>query len=156
MRKGSEVLLELMRGAAGGNEMDFIEIESPVGCAGHGEVPIVNRIEGAAENGDPAGMMFRGGAVRLRGGQCASREDVEVLEVFSADGPGKSRAESCGERPRWSERVRALLRRWPRRWSEIRGSAARKTRAALRGAWDRWWRRACWPQQSSAWPQAFH
>jgi len=38
-------------------------------CAGHGEVAVVNGIEGAAEQRDTTRMMFCSRAMRLRGGQ---------------------------------------------------------------------------------------
>src|SRR5260370_6622386 len=59
-------------------------IESPVGRAGNGKMAVVDGIEGTAENRDTPRMMFCGGAVRLRCGQCVSRE--------SADGPEWTRA----------------------------------------------------------------
>ena len=58
-----------MRRPAGGDEMNFVEIEAAVGGAGDGEVAVVNRVEGAAKERDTAGMMFSGSAVRLGGGQ---------------------------------------------------------------------------------------
>ena len=36
VREGREVLLELVRRPAGGDEMDFVEIEAAVGSAGDG------------------------------------------------------------------------------------------------------------------------
>jgi hypothetical protein len=62
--------------------MHFIEIETTVGGAGHSEVAIVNRVKGAAEERDAARMMFGGGAMRLRGGQCASQE-VTVADFLT-------------------------------------------------------------------------
>ncbi len=58
--------------------MNFVEIETPVGGASHGEVAIVNRVEGTAEQRDTTRVMLCGGAMRLRGGQCASREVTVV------------------------------------------------------------------------------
>jgi hypothetical protein len=58
--------------------MDFVEIKAPVRCAGHGEVAIVNGIEGAAKQRDATRVMLCGGAMRLRCGQCASREESAV------------------------------------------------------------------------------
>ena len=78
VREGSEVLLEFVRRAACGDEMDFVEIEAAVGGAGHGEVAVVNGIEGAAEQRDTTRVMFCGGAMRLRSGQCASEEEDEI------------------------------------------------------------------------------
>ena len=49
--------------------MNFVEIEAAIGGTRHGEMAVVNRIEGAAEKRDATRMMFCGGAVRLRGGQ---------------------------------------------------------------------------------------
>ena len=69
MRKRSEVLLQLVRRAARGNEMDFIEIEAAVGGAGHGEMAVMDGVERAAEERDTARMVFCGGAVGLGYGQ---------------------------------------------------------------------------------------
>jgi hypothetical protein len=55
--------------------MNFVEIEAPVGGASDGEVAIVNRVEGAAEQRDTTRMMLCGGAMRLRCRQCASQEE---------------------------------------------------------------------------------
>ncbi len=74
MRKRGQVLLELVRRPARGDEVQFVEIESPVGCAGHGNMAAVNGIERAAKKRDAARMVFDGGAVRLRYRQCASQE----------------------------------------------------------------------------------
>ena len=79
MRKGSEVLLQFVRRAAGGDEMDFVEIETAVGGARDGEMAVMNGIEGTAKERDAARMMFGGGAVRLRGGQCFSRKKFSVV-----------------------------------------------------------------------------
>ena len=78
VREWSQVLFELVRRAACRNEMNFVEIEAPVGGASDGEVAIVNRVEGAAEQRDTTRVMLCGGAMRLRGGQCASREVTMV------------------------------------------------------------------------------
>ena len=69
VREGCEVLLQLVRRLARGDEVEFVEIEAPVGGAGNGEMAVVDRIEGAAENRDTARMVLCGGAVRLRCGQ---------------------------------------------------------------------------------------
>jgi len=69
VRKGSEVLLQFVRRPARGDEVEFVEIETPVGGAGDGKMAVVDGVEGTAENRDAARMMFCGGAVRLRGGQ---------------------------------------------------------------------------------------
>jgi hypothetical protein len=44
----------------------------------------VNGVEGAAEQCDTTRMMFCGGAMRLRGGQCASREVTAVNSVTNS------------------------------------------------------------------------
>jgi len=44
----------------------FVEIEAPVGGAGHGKMAVVDGIEGTAENRNTARMVLCGGAVRLR------------------------------------------------------------------------------------------
>jgi hypothetical protein len=64
-----EVLFQFVRGAAGRDEMNLIEIKAAISCACDGEMAIVNRIEGAAKKRDTARMMFCGSAVRLSGGQ---------------------------------------------------------------------------------------
>jgi len=67
--KRREVLLQFVRRAARGDEMNLVEIEAAVGGAGDGEVAIVDWIERAAKQSDTAGMMFSGSAVGLSGGQ---------------------------------------------------------------------------------------
>jgi len=69
VRKRSEVLLQLVRRTASGNEMNFVEIKTPVGGASDRKVAIVDGVEGAAKNRDTSRMMLCGGAVRLRYGQ---------------------------------------------------------------------------------------
>lgn len=78
MREWGQVLFEFVGRAACGNEMDFVEIEAAVGGASDGEVAIVNRIEGAAEQRDATRVMLCGDAMRLRCGQCASEEEAKV------------------------------------------------------------------------------
>ena len=72
------MLFELVRRPARRNEMNFVEIETAVGGAGNGKMAIVNRVERTAEQRDATRMMLCGGAMRLRGGQCASREVTVV------------------------------------------------------------------------------
>jgi len=67
--KRREMLFELVRRAAGGNEVNFVEIETAVGSARNGEMSVVDGVEGPAEQCDAAGMMFCGSAVGLRSGQ---------------------------------------------------------------------------------------
>ena len=69
VRKWREMLFELVRGAAGGDEMNFVEIETAVRGARDGKVSIVDGIERAAKYCDTARMMFCRSAVGLRGGQ---------------------------------------------------------------------------------------
>ena len=69
VREGCEVLLQLVRRPARGNEVEFVEIKAPVGGAGDGKMTVVDGIEGAAENRNTARMVLCGGAVRLRCGQ---------------------------------------------------------------------------------------
>jgi hypothetical protein len=79
VREWGEVLLQFVRWATGGDEMDFVEIKTAVGGASDGEVTVVDRIEGAAEHADAAGVMLGGGAmVGVRGGQCVSMDEVAV------------------------------------------------------------------------------
>src|SRR5690349_8860635 len=94
MRKGSQMLLQLVRRAAGGDEMDLVEIETAVRGAGHGQVAMVNRVEGSAKEGDAARMKFYGGALRLRGGQYPSQGRCSI---FSQIGKGGERVNTlCG------------------------------------------------------------
>jgi hypothetical protein len=79
MRERSKVLLQLVRRPAGGDEMDFVEIETAVGGARDGKMAVVDGIEGAAKERDTARVMFSGGAVRLRSGQCFSRKKFSVV-----------------------------------------------------------------------------
>ena len=79
MGERSKVLFKLVRRPARGNEVNFIEIEAAISGARHAKVSAVDGIERAAEQGDAARMMFRGGAVRLGGGQYASREVIEGI-----------------------------------------------------------------------------
>src|SRR5262249_36364475 len=81
VRKRRKVLFELVRWSARRNEMDFVKIEAPVGGARHTEMSAMDGVEGAAEQGDAAGMMFRGGAVRLRDRQCAS-QGISILDFL--------------------------------------------------------------------------
>jgi hypothetical protein len=62
--------------------MHFIEIEAAVSGARDSEVAIVNRVEGTTEQRDTTRVMLGGGAMRLRGGQCASQE-VTVFNVLT-------------------------------------------------------------------------
>lgn len=75
------MLLELVRRPARGNEVQFIEIETPVRSARDAKMTAVNGIEGTAKKRDASWMVFYGGAVRLRGRQCASPEfsDLDFL-----------------------------------------------------------------------------
>jgi hypothetical protein len=66
------MLLQFVRRTAGGNKMYFIEIESAVSSPRYGQMPIMYRIKGPAEDRDAAWMVFSSGAVSLRGGQCFS------------------------------------------------------------------------------------
>ena len=51
---GSHVAAMLVRRAARGNEMNFVEVKPAFGGARHGQVADVNGIEGAAEQRDAA------------------------------------------------------------------------------------------------------
>jgi hypothetical protein len=78
MRERGEVLLEFVRRPAGGNEMDFVKIETAIGGARDGKMAVVDGIERAAEERDTARVMFSCGAVRLRGGQCFSGKSFQL------------------------------------------------------------------------------
>ena len=69
VREGREVLLQLVRRPTRGDEVEFVEVEAPVGSAGDGKMAVVDGIEGAAENRNTARLVLCGSAVRLRGGQ---------------------------------------------------------------------------------------
>jgi len=59
-----------MRRTAGGNEVNFIKVESAVRGAPDRQVSVVNRVEGAAKKSDAAGLVLcRCTALRLRGCQ---------------------------------------------------------------------------------------
>jgi hypothetical protein len=68
------MLLEFVRRTACRDEMDFVEVEAAIRGASDGEVAIVNWIERAPEQRDATRVVPGGGAMRLRGGQCASQE----------------------------------------------------------------------------------
>jgi hypothetical protein len=85
MWKWGEVLFQFVRRAAGGDEMDLVEVEASVCSARDGQVTIVNRIERSAEKTDAAGVMLGGGAVvGLRGGQCVSRDELAMRSPKTA------------------------------------------------------------------------
>ena len=70
VRKCREVLLQLVRRAAGGNEVNLVEIEAAIRGACDGEMTVVDGIEGAAKQCNAAGLMSCcSAALRLRGGQ---------------------------------------------------------------------------------------
>ena len=69
VRERREMLLQLVRRTARGDEVELVEIEASVGGARNGKMAVVDGIERTAENRNTARMMFCGGAVRLRGGQ---------------------------------------------------------------------------------------
>ena len=85
VRERREMLLQLVRRPAGGDEMDFVEIETAVGGAGDGQVAVVNGIERTAKESDAARLVFGSGAVRLRYGQCASQERVAGIRRNSTN-----------------------------------------------------------------------
>jgi hypothetical protein len=70
------MLLQLVGRTTCWDEVEFVEIKAPVRGTSNGEMAVVDGIEGAAENRDAPRVMSCGGAVRLRGGQCASRESA--------------------------------------------------------------------------------
>src|SRR5467141_3704711 len=84
VRKRSEVLLQLVRGTTRGDEVELVEIKTPVSGTSNGKMAVVDGIEGTAKNRDAPRMMFCGGAVRLRCGQCASRESAAGPERIAA------------------------------------------------------------------------
>ena len=91
VRKWREMLLQLVRRTAGGDEMDLIEIEAAVRGARDGKMAVMNGIERAAENGDAPGMLFGGGAVGLSGRQWGSGEDS--VWILSDEAASKSSVE---------------------------------------------------------------
>jgi hypothetical protein len=72
VRKGREVLLELVRRTAGRNEMDFVEIEAAIRSPRDSQMSGMNGIEGAAEKSNTPGMVFGCCAMGLGCGQSAS------------------------------------------------------------------------------------
>jgi hypothetical protein len=56
--------------------MNLVEIETAIRGAGDRQMTVVNGVERAAENSDAAWMMFRSGAMGLRGGQCCSGSEL--------------------------------------------------------------------------------
>jgi hypothetical protein len=78
------MLLQFVGRPAGRNEMDFVKVKAAVGRARYGEMAIMNRIERTAKEGNAAGVMFYGGAMRLRGRQCASGEDALGADAAGA------------------------------------------------------------------------
>jgi hypothetical protein len=77
--KRSKVLLQLVWRPARRNKMNFVEIESPVCGSCHRQVPGMNGIKRASEQRDAARMVFYGGALRLRGGQCVSQDPISSI-----------------------------------------------------------------------------
>lgn len=70
VRKWREVLLQFVRRPAGGDEMNFVEIEAAVRGAPNSKMAVVNWVERASKQRDAARMMpCCGAALRLRGGQ---------------------------------------------------------------------------------------
>jgi len=69
VRERGEMLLQFMRRPARGDEMQFVEIKTPVGRSRDRKMAVVDGIERTAENRNAARMMLRGSAVRLRCGQ---------------------------------------------------------------------------------------
>src|SRR6266478_2823010 len=135
VRERGEMLLQFMRRPARGNEMQFVEIEASIGGAGNRKMAVVNGIEGSTKNRNPARMMFRGSAVRLRCGQCCSQESAAGLDSLQiAHDISNSLTKLLlrlqlppgGQQPR-ARVVRLAARRGPdvefclrhRRWSEL-------------------------------------
>jgi hypothetical protein len=69
MRERGEMLLQFVRRTTRRDEVEFVEIEAPVGGTRSGKMAVVDGVEGTAENRNVARMMFCGGTMRLRGGQ---------------------------------------------------------------------------------------
>src|SRR5260370_721761 len=65
VRKRSEVRLQLVRGTARGDEVELVEIKTPVSGTSNGKMAVVDGIEGTAKNRDAPRMTFCGGSVRL-------------------------------------------------------------------------------------------
>ena len=72
MREWSQMLLEFVWRAACRDKMHFIKVETAISGSSHGEMAVVYGVKRTAEERDAARMMFCSGALRLRGGQCAS------------------------------------------------------------------------------------
>jgi hypothetical protein len=76
--KWRKMLLQLVGRAAGGNEMDLVEVKAAIGGTRDRKMSIVYRIERAAKNGDAARMMFCGGGAAL------ARWSMSLLRMTSA------------------------------------------------------------------------
>ena len=90
MGKRCEVLLELVRWPACGNEVDLVEIKPPVGSARDRKMTTMYGIEGTAKKRNAARLVFCGGSVRLRYRQCASQE-VSISDFLMNSCLGKRR-----------------------------------------------------------------
>jgi hypothetical protein len=66
--------------------MDLVKIETAVGRAGDGQMAVMYGIKRTAKERDAARMVFGGGAVRLRYGQCASQENCSSSVPSSQSG----------------------------------------------------------------------
>src|SRR6266852_561094 len=172
MREWRQVLLQLVRWPAGRNEVNFIEIKSPVRGSRHRKMPGVNGIKRASKQRDAARMMFYGSALRLRGGQYASRSfTLHFLTNYGAAWSRNHRhfrrrharylpqppalvSEFCRGRRQSRASVREHPRPWLRRWRETPGLALCKTRATLPAACGPSWHRVSWPPRSPVSPPA--
>jgi hypothetical protein len=73
VRKRRQMLFQFMWRTARGNEMHFVEIESPVCCPGYSQVAGMNGVKRAAKYRNPSRLVFCRRTLRLRSRQSASR-----------------------------------------------------------------------------------
>src|SRR5450432_606439 len=169
------MLFELVRGATCRHEMNFVEIEAPVGGPCYRQMTIVNGIERSAEQRDTPWMMLGCGALRLRGGQYASGKFRMFMFSQIPANPSRGLKPLC---PSTRPRLRALpanpalrrplvsescpghrqlngpalerRRRWPRKSRGTQDFALRKNLATPRALSGRWLRQAWSPLRSAA------
>src|SRR5882672_10448115 len=92
VREWCEMLLQFVWRPARWDKMNFVEIETAVGCARDSEMAVMDWIERAAKKRDAARMVSCGGAVRLGDGQCVSVDGG--CSLFSCGSCSKS-SEEC-------------------------------------------------------------
>src|SRR5215831_1074148 len=79
VRKRRQMLFEFVRRPAGGHEVDFVEVKTPVRSARYRQVAVVYRIERTSKKRNAARSVFCGGAVRLGSGQRGSSREATAI-----------------------------------------------------------------------------